>query len=128
MSPTREYVQRVTEVVRVVDGDTYHLRVSLPFYLSAVITVRLDGFDCPEINSGTVAERNAGQVAKSIAAGFLTQPTLWVRTEKDPDNFGRWLGDVWSEDADGNQTHLGDTLRAQGLASIWPTRWHEEFE
>jgi endonuclease YncB( thermonuclease family) len=130
MSPTLPYVQRITDVVRVVDGDTYHLQVSLPFYLQAVITVRLDGFDCPELNGGDAYEKQKGQEAKALAVEFLTlqDAILWVRTEKDPDSFGRWLGDIWSEDVDGNQQHLGDVLRAAGLASVWPTRWHQEFE
>lgn len=127
---TQQYVQRVTDVVRVVDGDTYHLRVSLPFYLEAVITVRLLGFDCPERNSGSAFEKQQAIVATTVAGEFLTTAAglLWVRTEKDPDSFGRWLGEVWREDADGTRMLLGDALRAQGLASVWPTRWHTEYD
>jgi endonuclease YncB( thermonuclease family) len=127
---TREYIYPVVEVVKVTDGDTFWLRLDVGFRGLLLIDCRLDGFDCPEVSRGTDFEKQQGGQATKVTAGFLTSApgALWVRTEKDPDDFGRWLGEVWRETDDGTMTYLGDVLRDQGLASIWPTRWHDEFD
>lgn len=133
---SKQYVYRVSEVVKVTDGDTYWLRVDVGFRETILVNIRLNGYDCPERNRGTQHEKTEAIRAKSIATEFLEPITpipdssLWVRTERDPDNFGRWLGDVWLE-SDGDQwpeRHLGAELRSQGLASIWPTRWRDEWD
>ena len=133
---SRPYIYRITEVIKVTDGDTYWLRVDTGFRQTLLVNIRLLGYDCPERHRGSDFEKTEAVRATSIATDFLapTVPTpgasLWVRTEKDPDDFGRWLGDVWLE-SDGDQwpeRHLGAELRSHGLASIWPTRWHDEFD
>jgi endonuclease YncB( thermonuclease family) len=133
----RPYIARITEVIKVTDGDTYWVRVD-PGYRATFgpLKIRLLGYDCPERTKGSAFERSEAIRAKSVATEFLAPVTpipgasLWVRTEKDPDDFGRWLGDVWVE-SDGDQwpeRHLGAELRDKGLASIWPTRWRTEFD
>jgi endonuclease YncB( thermonuclease family) len=134
--PTRPYVAPVVEVLRVVDGDTCWLRIDPGYRALLLINVRLLGFDCPERHKGSDHEKAEALRATSVATEFLAPvvpdlaSTLWVRTEKDPDDFGRWLGDVWreSDTVDWPTRHLGDVLRSQGLASVWPTRWHDEFD
>jgi hypothetical protein len=46
----------------------------------------------------------------------------------DEDDFGRWLGHVWFETPDGHKTLLGEVLKAAGLATDWPMRWHEKYD
>jgi endonuclease YncB( thermonuclease family) len=125
----RQYVYRITEVVKVTDGDTYWLKVDVGFRMEALINVRLLGFDCPERNKGSEFERARGKVATTLTWSWLStrEVTYWVRTEKDPDDFGRWLGEIWFEDGT-TTVHLGDHLRNYRLASVWPTRWRDEFE
>jgi endonuclease YncB( thermonuclease family) len=127
---TQPFVYQVADVLRIVDGDTFWLYCSVGFHETVLVDVRLLGFDCPEKNSGDDYEKQQAAKATAVTVEFLTTApgVLWVRTEKDPDSFGRWLGEVWREADDGTRTLLGDVLRAEGLASIWPTRWHEEFE
>jgi endonuclease YncB( thermonuclease family) len=121
-----EYVYRVTEVVKVTDGDTFWLRVDVGFRALVLAHTRLNGYDTPERNSRDPYEREAAALAAGHAAAFLhaalADGDLWVKTYKDPDSFGRWLGDVTS-----GGVLLGESLRAEGLASLWPTRWREEF-
>lgn len=127
---SQPYVYPITEVVKVTDGDTYWFRVDVGFRALVLVNCRLLGFDCPERTKGSAYEREQGAEATGVAGEFLYAPnraSLWVRTEKDPDNFGRWLGEVWREEG-GERTLLGDVLRAKKLASVWPTRWHEEFD
>jgi endonuclease YncB( thermonuclease family) len=128
---TRPYVYPITEIVRVTDGDTYWLRVDVGFRELILIAVRLSGYDCPERYSGSTYEKQRAIVATRVAGEFLTgewSGALWVRTEKDPDSFGRWLGEIWRETDDGERVLLGEVLRGQQLASVWPTRWREEFD
>lgn len=125
---SQPYVYPITQVVKVTDGDTYWFRVDVGFRALVLVNCRLLGFDCPERTKGSAFERFEGAEATMVADEFLNEPgSLWVRTEKDPDSFGRWLGEVWREDGD-ERVLLGDMLRAKKLASVWPTRWHEEFD
>lgn len=126
----RQYVYKITEVVKVVDGDSYWLRVDVGFRQENLINVRLMGYDCPEAHRGTPYEKERAIAAREIASQFLSMKAavLYVRTEKDPDSFGRWLGDIWwSTDRDEEDVHIGAYLKNLRLASVWPTRWREEF-
>lgn len=135
---TLEYVQRVREFREDLyhDGDSFYLVTSVPFHLTALINVRLLGFDCPELRKGTAFEKARAVLAQTLTAQWLRNrldpevidAKVWVRTEPIEDDFGRWLGDVWAEYPDGTSSRLGDVLRAAGLASVWPTRWREELD
>lgn len=131
---SRQYIYRVAAVVKVTDGDTYWMSLNIGFRNTLLVNVRLNGYDCPESNKGSEFERAQARVARIRAVSFLVAvvpgSSLWVWTEPDPDSFGRWLGDVWLE-SDTDQwpaRHLGAELRAAGLASVWPTRWRDEFD
>lgn len=125
---TQQYVYRVARVERVVDGDSYWLHLDTGFRNTLLVNVRLLGYDCPEARQGSLFERRQGASATRHASGWLSDddlaPPVWCRTEKDPDSFGRWLGALWIEDESGEH-HLGDYLLSLGLATTWPTRWHE---
>lgn len=123
--PDRQYVYRVTEVVKVADGDTYWCRVDVGFRQEVLTCFRLLGYDCPERTKGSGFERAEGLRAKNVAGDWLAAaaPDLWVRTEKDPDNFGRWLGEFYD-----TAERLGEALSRARLASVWPRRWREEFD
>ena len=127
--PAREMVW-----VRVTDGDTYWLTLDVGLRQTALANIRLAGYDCPETNGGSAAEKLAGRRAMVAAEHWLAlqagtpDAVTWCRTEKDPDSFGRWLGTIWAESAGGTVEHLGLYLAECGLASIWPTRWRDEFD
>jgi micrococcal nuclease len=125
---SREYVYRIISVVKVVDGDSCWVEVDPGFRAKLLVNIRLLGWDCPEKHSKNLHERNEAQVAMLMTSAFLSQGsgTLWVRTEKDPDSFGRYLGDIWREDKD-EEKHLGDALAHEGLATPWPVRWSETY-
>ncbi len=132
---TRAYTYRIVEVVKVTDADTFWLQLDVGFRQTLLVNIRLHGYDAPERNRGSAHEKAEAIRATSLATEFLAPSvprpgaSLWVRTEKDPDDFGRWLGDIWLE-SDGDQwpeRHLGAELRSHGLASLWPTRWRDEY-
>lgn len=123
----RQYIFKIIEVVKVTDGDTYWLRVDVGFRQQNLINVRLFGYDCPEAQRGSEREKQKAIEAKAAATDFFrsAMSPLWIATFKDPDSFGRWLGDIWQEMSG---THLGNYLVSLSLASVWPTRWREEYD
>ena len=125
---TPEHIYRVVSVDRVVDGDTYHLTVDVGFHLQALVNVRLNGYDCPERAGRTRYERERADEAAREATAFLVGEHLWVQTKKDTDNFGRWLGDIWTENPGHPVEHLGEHLDVRGLASVWPIRWRNQYD
>jgi endonuclease YncB( thermonuclease family) len=126
---SRQFVYKISAVVRVVDADTIWASVDCGFRQSLLVNIRLLGYDAPEKNKGSVHERNQAKVAQAFTERALSGlGQLWVRTEKDPDDFGRWLGDIWVEEFDGTERHLGPALADEGLASAWPLRWHQVFD
>lgn len=126
----RQYVYKITKVVKVVDGDSYWLRVDVGFRQENLINVRLAGYDCPEARKGTSNEKEKAIEARAAVNAYFNDMAgqLWIQTEKDPDSFGRWLGDIWREFPTGSQAHLGNYLALLKLASVWPTRWREEYD
>ncbi len=114
------YVYRVAEVLRVIDGDTVDLRISLGFGLEAAFRFRLAGVDAPETYGAGASA--AGRQAAEFVANWLADRDgqLVVRTHKGHPStvgigtgaFGRWLADV----VDGDGASLADALRAAGHA------------
>jgi endonuclease YncB( thermonuclease family) len=121
---TLQYVYRVAEIVKVTDGDTYWLRLDVGFRQEILIDCRLDGWDAPKMTKGSDYEKQQAKIARQVACDWLTAALkvgLWIRTEKDPDSFGRWLGELWTETSGTVTDHLGMALASQKLASAWPT-------
>ena len=121
---TPDYVYRVKAIEKVTDGDTYWLHLDVGFRQSQLTHLRLNGWDCPEMNRGTTFEKAEAIRARDVAADFLWDDSeIWCRTYKDPDNFGRWLCDLWTDFID-----LGTYLSNEDLATRWPTRWRDTYD
>lgn len=126
------YTHPIAEVVRVVDGDTYWLKVDIDIgfrvHVFPLVNIRLLGWDCPEAHQGSPFERSRAVAARHAAATFLAgNPHLKVATEPDVDNFGRWLGRIFDA-TPGRQADLGNSLASVGLATPWPTRWRQIYD
>lgn len=131
-----QWVSEVVGVEKVTDGDTFWLRLDVGFRQQQLTEVRLLGFDTPELyRPKSDLERDKAREAKGTVETWfddllpLDSVSVWVRTEKDPDSFGRWLGEVFALNAEGEQvSHLGEFLVSLDLASRWPTRWRDQFD
>jgi endonuclease YncB( thermonuclease family) len=103
--------QQVT-LVRVADGDTVVVRPSR----GEDIRVRLIGIDTPEL--GTAASFRSALFAAELLEGARV-----IHLEPDPakprDKYGRTLGWVWIETADGNELLLQEELIRAGLAELY---------
>lgn len=78
---------------RVIDGDTYVMRIDLGFQVSVTLPVRLRGVNTPEVVG---AERQAGLDAKTYAATVIQGLPVTVRSYLDRQSFARWVCDVWT--------------------------------
>lgn len=122
-----EYRYKVTEIMKITDGDTYWLFVDVGFRHSFLAHLRLNEWDTPELNRGSDFEKSEARRATVVVNDFLLEgishDELVIQTYKDPDSFGRWLADVWNGDR-----HLGEHLASLNLATAWPTRWREVYD
>ncbi|HEY1176410.1 MAG TPA: hypothetical protein VGF17_09655, partial [Phytomonospora sp.] len=106
---TQQYVFRARSIAKETDGDTYWLNLDKGMRDTGLTEIRLLGFDTPETRKGSAYERAQGKAAAAVTAAWLERVIadpalrLWVRTEPDPDDFGRWLGETWAETADGTK-------------------------
>ena len=105
---TPDYTYRC-EVDRVVDGDTISLFVSLGFYVTVQLRVRLLGVNTPE--RGQPGFADATEFAKGWLSG-VEDGDLLVQTEKTG-KYGRWLATIF--DGGGGMT-LNQALLNAGLA------------
>jgi len=82
--------------LKVVDGDTMDLYVDVGFHSYRKERFRLAGIDTPELRDRDSKKRELAREAKEFALQTL-DPTsqkdwpLRIETEKDPDNFGRYI-------------------------------------
>lgn len=107
------YVYRAAPV-RVIDGDTYVMTVDLGFYVSARLTIRLNGVNCPELREV------GGPEAKAFVEGVMAGAgQVLLRSYKDRQTFARWVADIW---IDG--TSLSDIIvnGGHGLLATLTTR------
>ena len=95
----------VATTKRVIDGDTYELRVDLGFKVYVEIPIRLYGWSCPELSTA------AGQAAALAAHALLDGKALVIESYKSQQTFARWLATVWV-----NGESVGELLERQGVA------------
>lgn len=113
------YTYGVSELVRVVDGDTFWLLIDLGDRTYRERDVRLLGCNCPESNRKE--SRAAGIAAKEATKEwFATHKNLVVKTVRDArdqsDSLGRFLATVRGDDSQGRQCDLATYLIATGHA------------
>lgn len=131
-----DFTRKVHRVTKVTDGDTLVAEIDLGYRISATLPIRLYPWDAPETKATTCPEchlkastyeKQQAQRAKNMVQTWLdfAPKQLWLSSHgSDPDGeYGRWLGDLWFEDP--KLATLGEALFAAGLATQWPTRWHE---
>lgn len=95
------YLYKV-KVLRVVDGDTVDLRVDLGFRTYMTLRFRLVNMDAPE--RGQTGWKESGD----HLAFLLADKDIVAETQLDPDNFGRWLCELFDGSQSINQQMIDD--------------------
>jgi micrococcal nuclease len=114
---TNPYTYKVLDVLRVIDGDTVHLRVDLGFGVFIDERFRLEGIDTPELVGTSTSVHAAAVVARDWLEVEIRKalPLLWVQSIK-LDSFRRWLGTLWVVTPHAVPVSLNERLLAAGLA------------
>ena len=83
-------------IKHVVDGDTFDAFADVGLYHYPYLTVRLRGYDAPEIfGRDAAAERELGYIAKDFAVRELQGKPVYLVTYRDKTSFGRFEADVF---------------------------------
>ena len=114
------YALYYATVLRVIDGDTLEVSVSLWPGLVAEYSIRVRGVDAPEIRRvGCEEERAWGEEARAQIAKLYPSGTIIRLENVERDSFfGRVVADVrrWRSD---RWLYLKDELLERGLAVEW---------
>ena len=110
-------------LVKVLDGDTIDCYIDLGFDLKIKKRIRYMGIDTWESRTRDLAEKAKGLEAKarnkellmeiSSKSGYFRLKSYGVG------KYGRVLGEIFIEDAEGKQWNINDTLIAEGHAYIY---------
>ena len=91
------YEYAISEVVKVVDGDTIEVVFDVGFSMFCKQRVRLDGIDTPESITSDPNEKKYGMEAKEFLKEWVSkQKTFRAKTTKD-DKYGRILAQVYGD-------------------------------
>lgn len=86
------YVYRA-QALRIIDGDTYVLRIDLGFRCFVDLEARLHGVNTPELST------DAGKQALAFVSELIgVGGELVVQSYRDKRSFARWVVDVWLPD------------------------------
>lgn len=105
------YEYKITQVLKVVDGDTLDVLIDVGFNMLRKERIRINRVDAPETNSKNELEKKLGQDAKEFVSEWVeSQNNMTIKTFKD-DKYGRILGEIYGDD-----NCLNDLLIENGLA------------
>ena len=85
------YEYKVTEIAKVVDGDTVDLVLDLGFGLYKKERVRVAGIDTPESRTRDLVEKRYGLEAKVYLEGMLTNAESLTGKTKKEGKYGRMM-------------------------------------
>lgn len=93
----KKQYQYFAKVTNVVDGDTVDVDISLGFYMSAKLRVRLNFINTPETNSTDPVVRERALKAKQWTTDNCLNKTFLIESHKT-EKYGRWLATIYNED------------------------------
>ena len=107
------YEYKLKSVDHIVDGDTFDATVDLGFNVYHKVRIRLQGINTPESRTRDLVEKAAGLKAKARITELLENDNLVLQTRKKG-KYGRWLGLVFYDDAEGYTRDIANTLIVEG--------------
>lgn len=117
------------QCVNVVDGDTVDLILDRGFFEYIRARFRLARIDTCELNSKDEKQRGMAREATELMVEWLKPRMIkgmvrlddWplrIVTKKDPDNFGRWLTEIYFQ-LNGKEVNTADELLRRNLACLY---------
>jgi micrococcal nuclease len=108
-----------TEIVRVIDGDTFKARVQVWFGQEISTSVRLRGFDAPEIKGKCAEESKAAHEATDMLREILASGPVTLRNIGPDKYFGRVVASVHVTLKDGIETDVAEMMIAAGMGRAY---------
>lgn len=99
-------------VLRVVDGDTIHMRLDLGWHVTYTVNCRIAGINAPELGT------TEGASAHGYAMGLLREGDAVTFASKRLDKYGRPLGEIIYG---GEKRRFGADMLAAGHATPFRT-------
>ncbi|MEN9707784.1 MAG: hypothetical protein RIQ68_192 [Pseudomonadota bacterium] len=103
------------EIVRIVDGDTFKARVPVWFGQKITTSVRIRGFDAPEIKGKCAEESKAAQEATHMLREILASGPVTLHNIGPDKYFGRVVANVHVKLSDGRETDVAQMMIAAGM-------------
>ena len=99
----------------VYDGDTCRVNIDLGLKTWVMDEpVRLVRIDAPELRG---LEREQGLLARDFLRALIEEKEVFLQTVKDRrEKYGRYLADIWLQQADGSWLNVNDHMVANGHA------------
>jgi molecular chaperone DnaK (HSP70) len=108
------------KVVEVYDGDTCKINMYLHANILAKFTVRMMGYDCPEIKTKNSTEKKFAIRSKTILSSLILDKIVKLECLKF-DKYGRILGRITTNDEQNNiyaKTNYDKLISPEELSSI----------
>ena len=117
-----KYIYR-GKLERVVDGDTIDALIDVGFDIWIKKRIRYSGIDTWESRTRDLAEKAKGSDAKDSNKELLMEvrsKSAYFRLKSHGvGKYGRILGEIFIEDAEGKQYNINETLISEGHAYIY---------
>jgi micrococcal nuclease len=114
-----KYIYR-GKLERVVDGDTIDALIDVGFDIWVKKRIRYKGIDCWESRTRDLEEKKKGLAAKERNKNLLenvsSKPGYFRLKSYGVGKYGRVLGEIFIEDAEGKQYSINETLKTEGHA------------
>ena len=108
---------------RVVDGDTIDALIDVGFDIWVKKRIRYKGIDTWESRTRNLEEKKLGLAAKERNKELLetvsSKPGYFRLKSYGVGKYGRVLGEIFIQDADGNQYNINETLIKEGHAYVY---------
>ena len=117
-----KYIYRA-KLDRVVDGDTIDAMIDVGFDIWVKKRIRYMGIDTWESRTRDLEEKKKGLAAKARNKQLLeevsSKPGLFRLKSYGTGKYGRVLGEIFIQDAEGNQYNINEQLIKEGHAYVY---------
>ena len=117
-----KYIYR-GKLERIVDGDTIDALIDVGFDIWVKKRIRYKGIDTWESRTRDLEEKKLGLAAKArnkdLLENISSKPGYFRLKSYGVGKYGRVLGEIFIQDANGVQMNINDTLIAEGHAYVY---------
>ena len=107
-------------LLKVIDGDTIDAEIDLGFDIKVKKRIRLMGINAPESRTRDLEEKKKGLAAKARVIELLqetsSKPGYFRLKSHGVGKYGRVLGEIFIQDAEGKQYNINEQLQIEGHA------------